>query len=401
MKIVGGSAAKQIKIRHSDIVDVRVYNTLVSNPVVSVISNDKDFEITTTPAQSYLRDELAFKCASDYVVELPENGKISRDGDRFFFNQTGVETIKVKTKGSVKEFALSGSITAPSSSLSYVSGLRDGYLKKSLHTFLPEIFSGYKEASAENLNLKPFVEESYLVGLLTPNPSNLISAHGIDTSCIVYGSGTSNGVEGTRSGCVVSPSHVISAWHWRPLNYIKVIDENGVVHTRQVSAWRHILKPNGSPTDIAVGWFADPLPATIKPARVLPKNRGEFASILSPNDVVSPILIYLHTIKRFVVFYGRSGAASVFYTNIEPSTSFSNSEIKPYRNLSIVNGGSSSPCFFVLNNELVLDGTLWMGYYSWTPVSDYIPEIDAAMAELHGSATYALSQVSLSEYPLL
>lgn len=87
-------------------------------------------------------------------------------------------------------------------------------------------------------------------GGVTPNPNFLLS--GYDLSGIANDSAVS--AQGT---VLISPQHVIAAWHYRPVN-ISFVGTDGVQRQYAVAAWTR-LPPSGQGSDVAIGRLASPV----------------------------------------------------------------------------------------------------------------------------------------------
>lgn len=223
----------------------------------------------------------------------------------------------------------------------------------------------------------------------------------LDTSCIP-----------NNPSILVAPDIVLYATHvgtpgfWG--NTIQFIDMAGTVHTatftfttapdgtRTSSHWQHPIAGLTGDADITMIRLDAPLPASVKPVKVLPANYASYLPqpqygypMLVSNQDRTMLLADLTSFERQVL--GPSG--TTIDIEVEHSADATRSQwFYPVRP-----GDSGTPAFVVINGELVLTN-LWHYTGEYGPnYADNISAINAAMTAL-GSA-YQLTTPDLSGFP--
>lgn len=192
----------------------------------------------------------------------------------------------------------------------------------------------------------------------------------------------------------ISPWHVIGANHYFNSTGLWV-DSNGAVVSRTVTASQQI-----GTSDIRIGVLNAALPETIVPMKVMPSNWRNYI----PGYLYNIPCVYFDVgsidsakqcgiLSTYQIRQASDGIlldfevspdadkAAFYSTNVSPSIDFN----------------SGSPVFFILGTTPVLLGTWY--YAGEAPItSDYITEINAAMASLYGSSSHQLQQINISEY---
>jgi hypothetical protein len=243
-------------------------------------------------------------------------------------------------------------------------------------------------------------DSGYLTSL-SLNQNLFLKKDGLDISGLLFGwSG------GTRSGYVVSPNHIITATHYRPSEF-KVIASDGSVHQRTSITYSLLAD-----CDLAVGYFSDALPATVKPAKIFPENFnstkiiGSFSNeFRNGYQYTIPCVNLLHTINT-------ASIGDVFMLNSSIYTPYLqtrgyNLNIKPKESASAWwkwSGGSSSPVITIVDNEVILLFCLYYGaspnLYGGPLISKYITQVNSAMAALQGGGSpHQLLIKDLSAFP--
>ena len=175
-----------------------------------------------------------------------------------------------------------------------------------------------------------------------------------------------------RTATLVSPEHVIMAGHHsRPAGATLVFhDLRGNPHSRTLSA----VEPLGF-ADVAVGRLDAPLPASVKPYRLLPPSDG-YGSLAGCLAVVTDQHrnAFIHEVAGF------QGTTVVFR---RPDSS----RIPPTLVKSLVSGDSGNPSFLLVGGELALLETHTTGGPGAGPCyasPQVFTAVNAAMAKLGG-----------------
>ena len=207
---------------------------------------------------------------------------------------------------------------------------------------------------------------------------------------------------------VISPRHVVSAWHARRSNCV-LVGSDGVPIDVYCPNWLQI-----GTSDIAIGYISDAiingistggtLPSTITPLKTLPSTwRTKL-----PNKNITPIpVFYVGHGPRMAI--GQWKESSTFYSgsldNVETRLPDDAHQASFYNDVSPapVSYSSGFPIFTAIDNTPILLGC-WhaaSGQYSGIApmLSDHIAEINVAMSTLHGSGAYTLGTVDLTAYP--
>jgi hypothetical protein len=333
------------------------------------------------------------------VVENLTPDVISVQGGEAIASQSGSAKIKVKTYYDEKVLSIDvvKTITAPERRelIEFVPGSLMRHIRDSVVGRVPT--SAPSDATTRILTSG----SSYLT-TLELNPSSIMKD--VDISGLMFG-WNSSGTPGTRSGYIVSPNHFITATHFRPTEF-KVISPSGEVHHR--TNLTYSLLPG---CDLAVGYFSEALPASIKPAKIFPENfnstkiKANFKSGLRDGySYTMPCINLLHTI-------GKASICELYHQhentqNLIQQTGW-NVDIRAIANLSqwwLWSGGSSSPVITLVDNEPILLFCLYYGsspsMYGGPNVSRYITAINSAMATMQGGGSpHQLLIKDLSSFP--
>lgn len=225
------------------------------------------------------------------------------------------------------------------------------------------------------------------VDTIVRNPDLWCSS--LDLSAIALASAAGGG-----NLTAISPWHVIGANHY--FNSAGLwVDSNGTIVSRTVTASQQI-----GTSDIRIGVLNAALPSTVSPMEVMPSNWRNY------------IPGYLYNIPCAYFDLGEVGSAkqcgilSTYQIRQASDGILLDFEVSPdadkaafYRtNVSpSIDFNSGSPVFFILGATPILLGTWY--YAGEAPIiSDYITEINAAMASLYGSNSHQLQQINISEY---
>lgn len=197
---------------------------------------------------------------------------------------------------------------------------------------------------------------------------------------------------------LISPRHVIRADHVSSQGRCVWLGTNGQFYTATVKSSQNI----GG--DINIGYLDTPVPAAVKPFKVLPSNYTTYLPstqvqripLLSKGwtagDKLRVIEYWIRTTNPFL-----SSAPSIALDT--QSVPIAGSPFESWFS-PIISGDSSSPQWAVINGEAVLMGSLW-NVTGCSHYGDYVPQIEAAMNAIKdaGDATvYALSHPDLSAF---
>ena len=212
-------------------------------------------------------------------------------------------------------------------------------------------------------------------------------AYGVDLSCA---SPWNSSYGHWKAGTAVSKRHFIQAAHYTTPPGVKIrfrgVDGKSV--TRTVVATNQV--PN---CDIMVGLMDEPLPDTVHPARLLPKDFAEYIG----DEVRLPGLMLDFDEHAILSEFGRlSPTPRGFADSFAPTNALRKAFFEE-----VVEGDSGNPKFLLAGNEPILVCCLWsygtdkggMGPFLTT----WADEVQKAMDEL--CPGYPLRFFDLSEYP--
>jgi hypothetical protein len=236
----------------------------------------------------------------------------------------------------------------------------------------------------------------------TRNPHNVLQVAGISLSAISVPSWLPALNQQQLYATAISPQHIIASAHWHPAvgQAIYFVDDSSHAISRLITAEKQLIDPNGGTTDLWLGKLDSPLPASIKPFKVLPAN---YQTIL---DIKTGIPAWVcqggnTTTSNLWTASGKDDAASYPPT---PSKGFDvnftqHSGAYAAWNTTI-HGGSGSPIFMVVNKQPVLisilhymNGTTMLGGPS---IADLATQINTVLADLdEGKTSYRLTEAEI------
>lgn len=225
----------------------------------------------------------------------------------------------------------------------------------------------------------------------TRNPNHVLSAVDL-TGISAPRNYAQDGWNGGTCATAISPQHIISANHWHlevgRVHYFVTADNQ--VISRTLTGGMRV----GS-TDIWIGHLDAPLPASIKPMKILPAN---FATKLPQRTDALNDRIY--QVPAALVF-NASGDIHVggfidWSTGLSEFSEFPGGQFRNWYKGGTY--GSGSVVFTVINSEPVLLFCLYLAGYLGPAVHKYASEINTAMTTLHGSVAYQLSYVDLTGF---
>jgi hypothetical protein len=224
----------------------------------------------------------------------------------------------------------------------------------------------------------------------------------VDFTCIsVWNQGTNGIVRGT----LVTPEHFISCAHgWQPgigdtLYFAErsaAAGQSEVLHTRTVTHAAALPRVNGLP-DITVGRLSSPLPASIAPAKVLPKTYGSKIKGHTTNftrfggdENMLPVVAFNQDFQALLHGSFTFGYLGHYLWNLP-------AQYRPF-----VNGirwlDSGNPTFCIINDEAVLLSVHTSGFGgSFVSLASTYDAIETLMAS-QGGATTTLTPVDLSSF---
>jgi hypothetical protein len=235
--------------------------------------------------------------------------------------------------------------------------------------------------------------------------------------------GSPGAIPPQMAGTMVTPQHVLFSAHYNPLGTmnpltIRFVDHNNVCYTRRILGGARMGDPfsQGFNYDVALGVLDTPLPASIKPAKMMPTNgfvrQLPSFSYSGPNPIAGwtnvPSVRFVPVVK-----HNQFLQASVGDWGYHDCTNFSNtffsypsSTLRAAFYLNIINGDSSSPAFVHPNGDTVLVTTWSTGGNGAGPnyssndqkawINSTIPAIDASAGLNTG---YQVQTYNLSGWP--
>lgn len=205
--------------------------------------------------------------------------------------------------------------------------------------------------------------------------SNFLKVAGVDLTFIAT----------TGNASLVSPSHVINAWHDSAFTNLVFTDNLGNTYSR-TATYAQV-----GTTDIAVGTLNSPLPSAITPVGVFPANFRDYLPDLSDGVAVA------YTTQDKKIFVGEWVQAT-FGSELMVDVPQVSARI-PWEQ-ALRTGDSGSPCFPVVGSTPAII-CAWHGGSSGPMIgtgpilSDYISQINALMGG------ESLTQLDLSEYAIM
>lgn len=259
------------------------------------------------------------------------------------------------------------------------------------------------DSRVANQSLSKLMWSQYPFGTDGVRNPNCWLGTGTDLTCISpfnsYGANK-------KGGCLITPRHAIHAKHyqWIVGTTVYFNDMDGLVYPAVIDE----IKANFTTTDdLAVARFADPLPAIIKPAKVLGTNFQQYMPhIPSGAQGAIPASSYLPVAgfctdqeeKAIAVDYLYNPYYNIINEPDHKTFVFQDPIVSSPRfiyNEPRISGDSGSPTFLIINNQLVCLGTL-LGVTGGSSITEYHSEINAYLA-LTG---HALQDIDLSSFNL-
>lgn len=372
----------------------------------SSISNVNDSILETFPSSSIYYDirlnidylTPSFSENIDFIIKDPSVLNKNYSSYLMTYVNTGSSFIEVfSDEGETVRILASTKNPSITESSTVLKNWRIGSISRNIRDGIISLL--YEKNSNQK---RMFIEE------VTNSPSNYTRnvncwAKDIDLTCVsVWNSTAGNQMAGTA----ISPKHVVFCRHlgFYPNvgSSIKFVTNNNEIITRTIT--NMIGHPNfsGFANDISIGILNSDLPASIKPARILPSNYSSFFPTISGNNNITRInnLLGCITINQFKDV-GLTSLASInsmfqlMHPNTDPLLNPSNSYDNFYRNLILYDSGS--PAFIVINNEVILLGVFTNGGPGrGTFLSEHISVINNIMNNYGGG--YQLSVIDLSSY---
>ena len=245
--------------------------------------------------------------------------------------------------------------------------------------------------------------QNWGTNVYTRNTANVLQAAGVSLSAISVPSWMPALNQQQLYATAITPLHIISSAHWHPSigQALFFVDDANHVVSRVVESEKQIIDRNGGVTDLWLGKLASPLPATIKPFKVLPANYQTLLGDLSsgiPDWVCQGGLTITSNLWTASAVDDAAGYQPTPSRGFDVHFTRHTGDYAGWN--TVIHGGSGSPIFIVINKQPVLvsilhymNGNAMLGGPS---VADLATEINAAMAELDkGTATSRLSAAVL------
>lgn len=280
-----------------------------------------------------------------------------------------------------------------------------GSLPKALSDSIDALISGKTASNA----IQNVTSATNWTTAFTRNASLFLAGVNMTAFALSTGSNTDTAGVGQQSATVISPRHVVSAWHHRPPRVYWLASDGSIVF-RNIASWQQV-----GTTDIAIGYVNTDIPATVTPIKVLPATWLNYM----PHYNADLPVIYLDSgddatgssqphrraaigqmdlIGTFTVSSVTNPAMIIDQPTKATRLAFWNTSASPQ-----ILFRSGSPIFVVNGTTPILLGC-WHAasgstYAIFPFLSNYIAEINAAMTALHGSTQYQLQTVDLSAFP--
>ena len=201
-------------------------------------------------------------------------------------------------------------------------------------------------------------------------------------------------------GTLISRRHVLFVEHY---NYhpsagatIHFVDNNNNVVIRTITAVeKHpSVAEGGTYPDITIGILNEDVPNTISFAKILPDDYINYLPGFNMNlGIPARLPVYIADQAENALISDLSSLGTSFACSA-PSDSRRQSFYE-----SMIGGDSGSPVCFIINNSLVILGTVtWAGAGAGTSTQPFKNDINTIMANLGG--TYQLTPIDLSSFPI-
>jgi hypothetical protein len=228
-----------------------------------------------------------------------------------------------------------------------------------------------------------------------------------NTNCWAYGIDLTpispwNSTHGLNAaGTLISPRHVLFVEHFNfhpsPGATIHFVDNNNNVVIRTViSVKKHpSVAEGGTFPDITIGVLNEDVPSSISFAKILPDNYINY---------LPGINMSLGNFAKLPVYIADSPENALISDFVSISNNGSMTCSPPPDNLrlafheTMVTGDSGSPMCFIIDNSLVILGTVtWSGAGAGTATHPFKNDINQIMTDLGGG--YQLTEIDLSSFP--
>jgi len=327
---------------------------------------------------------ITFASSNTPVATVNQNGLVSH-----ISNGTSVITVAVPSTGvSFSTPSLTLSTTVSSSNFDNYVNYVSGSLARSASDAVDTRLVGKSSSTA----LRIFTLQDHANSNYTRNPN--VWCSDLDLTCF----SPYNSIDlYQRAGTLISPRHIIFAWHFPIANgaTVRFVKMDGTVVNRTMT--NSISISNGSNArDIWIGVLDSDVPAGISFAKILPTNWDTKLPSVNSTFYTIPCLVLDQEEKALISDW----QFETDLTKLKEQTTFkSPTDVKRlqfYENL--IDGDSGNPAFLIVNNQLVLL-TVWTGggAGSGSSVRYHRDEINAIMTTLGGG--YQLTSVDLSSFP--
>jgi len=327
-----------------------------------------DMNVSRSSTATVRFDRQIFAAASlDYPVtfESLDEAKATVDSDGYVTPVgTGSVGILAKSKWITKRYDFTANVPAVLSVDTWVSYL-SGSLGDAIHTAIQA-----RIAASTNRNVYSVID--HVTPAYTRNASCWITAD--KTAWPVWNSWTGS----LFCGAAVTPKHMMFAWHAGPPvgTTLRFVTNSNTVVTRTIAS--HVL--TGAP-DMLIAELDSALPGTITPCKVLPTTWQDKVSLGNLPMITGNYSQQLY-IRDWLTAYSACAHES--------------STVAAYAGMTgnVIGGDSGSPCFVMIDNQLVVLG----GHYTTTGCS-FITSLYTAINAAITSSGYTLTPIDLSAYP--
>ena len=201
-------------------------------------------------------------------------------------------------------------------------------------------------------------------------------AYGLDLSC----ASPWNSYDCNRmyAATAISSRHVILATHHTPeplpQQYF-FVGTNSNVYCRSIVATRNVG------ADVTVALLDSDLPATVRPAKVLPQNYEEYIG----SGECLPMVLFDQYEKAYIFEVSSLFDSCIINQVVRHGVlcqNSSNAIRSAFKKAQLISGDSGNPRFFIVGNEVVLIGLTWASNGFGENLARLVPQLQAAMDSL-------------------
>lgn len=319
----------------------------------------------------------------------------------------------------------------------YITDIVSGTIKTGIFilggSYQNQIITGfingiYGETGVYSTNIEDTFSKKLLTGYAIPiferNTGCWAYPLGKELTCISPWNSHSLVESNTRSSTLITPQHILSAYHFPPIsagNTIVFVTEDNQILKRYVVDHIHFSEANNEyqftpnlSNDLVILLLDSPLPDSIKPCSILPSDYTKYLNLQKNSNIdvggsgyqhVSPEVCGLFLDKQKQALVG----AMSFYLplsnefkingnmNIRPSlpTGFNQSLLYEI----IIQGDSGSPLFLIIDGKLCLIAIFTSGSSNREPLGEFIKYFNSGIQMLkQRNPTISLNNYSLTEF---